>query len=217
MSAKTREKILNTALQMFNERGERTVTTNHIAAELGISPGNLYYHFKNKEQIISELFSQLSQLLESRICLPSDRPLTFADKKAYLETTVESLWAFRFIYRDAQGFIHTSTKLSDIYSAFARSALEMLNSIYSGLVDAKLLNANKIEIEALSLNTFLVLGGWLEAVRSCYLDEGQELSHSMIKRAVYQVLLLGRGFITDRARSAFTELEQHYYYPLTGK
>ena len=57
----TRERIIDVALEMFNENGERAVTTNHIASRLGISPGNLYYHFRNKQAIIANLFDRYEQ------------------------------------------------------------------------------------------------------------------------------------------------------------
>ena len=53
---KTRDRIIQASKELFNEQGERNVTTNHIASHLGISPGNLYYHFKNKQQIIFDIY-----------------------------------------------------------------------------------------------------------------------------------------------------------------
>ena len=45
----TKEWILETACRLFNEYGTAAISTKRIAKEMGISPGNLYYHFKNKE------------------------------------------------------------------------------------------------------------------------------------------------------------------------
>jgi AcrR family transcriptional regulator len=55
MAEGTRDRILETARKLFNAQGTGPVSTNHIAAAMGISPGNLYYHFRNKEEIIREL------------------------------------------------------------------------------------------------------------------------------------------------------------------
>ncbi len=48
----TKKWILETALKLFNEHGSQAISTKRIAKEMGISPGNLYYHFKNKDEII---------------------------------------------------------------------------------------------------------------------------------------------------------------------
>lgn len=97
---KTKDRILQISLQLFNERGERSVTTNHIAAELGISPGNLYYHFRNKHEIIKELMHQYQVETLEMLSLPEDRPLTTNDKINYFQVLSGQLWNYRFIHRD---------------------------------------------------------------------------------------------------------------------
>src|SRR6266536_2569583 len=57
---KTRDRILETALRLFNEEGAAKVPTNRIATELEMSPGNLYYHFRQKEQLVDRLLRRLT-------------------------------------------------------------------------------------------------------------------------------------------------------------
>ena len=54
--ATTKEKIIETSIELFNEKGSLNTSTRHIADKLGISVGNLYYHFKNKEEILIDIF-----------------------------------------------------------------------------------------------------------------------------------------------------------------
>lgn len=81
---KTYDRIIQESLKLFNEQGERSITTNHIAAHLGISPGNLYYHFRNKEEIVYQIFLMYREFINQRLSVPEDRKMTVDDLVNYL-------------------------------------------------------------------------------------------------------------------------------------
>ena len=56
----TKARILKAALQVYNQKGIDVVTTRHIAASISISPGNLHYHFKHTDDIITALYARLA-------------------------------------------------------------------------------------------------------------------------------------------------------------
>ena len=93
---KTRDRIVEASLELFNAQGERSITTNHIAAHLGMSPGNLYYHFRNKQAIIAELFAQYEDRVDAFLRLPEGRALTVGDKTFYLQALLAAMWHYRF-------------------------------------------------------------------------------------------------------------------------
>jgi AcrR family transcriptional regulator len=111
----TRDRILNAALALFNEQGTAAVSTNHIAAAIDISPGNLYYHFRNKEDIISALFERLFAAWDETFQLPSDRAPELADFEAMVATNYQLIWDYRFAYREMAALLRNDPDLHARY------------------------------------------------------------------------------------------------------
>ena len=102
---RTRERILATALEMFNAEGEPSVATTSIAFEMGISPGNLYYHYHSKEAIVADLFAVFRHDIETTLAAPNERLPNAEDCWLFLHLVFEAIWKYRFIYRDINDLV----------------------------------------------------------------------------------------------------------------
>ena len=210
----TRQRIVQAALELFNQQGERQVTTNHIAAHLGISPGNLYYHFRNKQTIVLELFGQYEQLVDQFLQRPQDRVMTVADKAFLLEALLTVLWDYRFLHRDLQHMLAADTELAQRYQRLAQRCLNNAQGIYQGFADAGILRIDAVSIEALVLNSWLILTAWVPFVCSMQ-KESTDLTPAMLRRAIYQVLMLEREYVSAQARPEVDALLQKYQLALS--
>ncbi|GGE36572.1 TetR family transcriptional regulator [Halopseudomonas oceani] len=212
---KTRDRILEASLQLFNEQGERAVTTNHIAAHLGMSPGNLYYHFRNKQQIIAELFDHYERELEDSLALPADRGLDLDDKARYVESLSESLWRYRFLQRDLEHLLASDAQVAERYRLFSRRALQAVEGIFQGTIDAGILDARYANAEVLALNSWLLMNSWTNFLCTTVLTDPQvQLTPQMQRRAVYQVLAQELGLLSDAARPRVEAMLRDYYTEL---
>lgn len=194
---KTRDRIIQASLEMFNEQGERNVTTNHIAAKLGISPGNLYYHFKNKQQIIYDIYLEYEKKVDGNLVLPEGRPLIINDKLVYLQVIFQGLWDYRFLHRDLQHLLQNDPDLHKRYNAFFKRCLSRTQDIYMGLRNAGIIDAADEEVRALALNTWILVTSWFGFMHANLLvKDGQEESRELLNAGVYQILALERPYLT---------------------
>ncbi|MFY5898588.1 TetR/AcrR family transcriptional regulator [Acinetobacter pittii] len=204
---KTKDRILQISLQLFNERGERSVTTNHIAAELGISPGNLYYHFRNKHEIIKELMYQYQVETLEMLSLPEDRPLTTNDKINYFQVLSGQLWSYRFIHRDVYHLVESNEDFKKIYPRFAGQVMQQGQKIYQAFVDAGLMKMTTSEIEALIINLWIVLTNWTNFLyMSGHISDNNHLEEKWVWQALRQMVFLEGPYLMGESRATYEQL-----------
>lgn len=208
MARHTSERILDSSLAMFNAQGEPNVTTNHIADELGISPGNLYYHFRNKDDIVERLFSRYEARIDDALLVPQDRLPNLEDIWLQLHLVFECLWEYRFLYRDLVDILARNRKLklrfARIMTRGSASAAEMMQ----GLTRAGVMRASTGEIQALAENVLLIATFWLSfiAVRGGKAEAGQ----ADLSRGIHQVMMLIAPFLRDEERAHLDVLAGAY-------
>ncbi|HET6604163.1 MAG TPA: TetR/AcrR family transcriptional regulator [Xanthomonadaceae bacterium] len=206
MARRTRERILETSLAMFNEHGEPNVTTNHIADELEISPGNLYYHFRNKEDIIEQLFSGYEDRIDRVLVAPESRTPDLEDLWLQLHLVFECIWDYRFLFRDLVDILSRSRKLRMHYARIIRRASENALQVMRALVRAGVMRASADELQATATNILVVATFWLNfsSVR------GDRDESEAIRRGIFQVMMLLAPFLRNGERVHLNTLAQAY-------
>jgi AcrR family transcriptional regulator len=116
---RTRDRVLAAALELFNERGSGSVTTNHVAAQAGISPGNLYYWFSDKDEIFRELYAQFVAGYEQLWGVGGNDPvdLTPDEVLSRLADGAALSGRYAFLSRDLLGLLHADPILAQEYRA----------------------------------------------------------------------------------------------------
>ena len=206
MARRTRERILETSLVLFNARGEPNVTTNHIADELEISPGNLYYHFRNKDDIIEQLFAQYEERIDRVLVPPQDRLPGLEDIWLQLHLVYECIWEYRFLYRDLVDILTRNRKLRMHFARIMKRAADNATEVMRGLVQAGVMRASNDEILATANNILVIATFWLNfsAVR------GERDEQEAIRLGIHQVMMLLAPFLRDAERVHLNTLAQAY-------
>ncbi|RFC54027.1 TetR/AcrR family transcriptional regulator [Brumimicrobium aurantiacum] len=97
---KTKIKILNAARKLFNASGYSNVTIRMIAQELGMSSGNLNYHFKKREDILEALYFEMVSVFDARVEQLGEREINFKNIKSDILTSMERMIEYRFFWTD---------------------------------------------------------------------------------------------------------------------
>ena len=125
-----RERILAASADLFNQSGVVAITTNHISAHLGISPGNLYFHFRNKEEIIRELFERMCSETYA-VWMPEKKITVFESPLELIERSYEVFWNYRFFHREMYHLRRKDPILANRWKAHLNKSVRLLNATYA--------------------------------------------------------------------------------------
>ncbi|GAB1407349.1 TetR/AcrR family transcriptional regulator [Thermomonas brevis] len=206
MARQTRQRILDASLAMFNAQGEPNVTTNHIADELEISPGNLYYHFRNKDDIIEQLFAVYEQRMDAALSAPDGRLPGLEDVWLQLHQVFECIWDYRFLYRDLVDILSRNRRLRMRFARILRRADEQAHQVMRGLVQAEVMRASPAEVDAASTNILVIATFWLNYAAA----RGDKDEQASIRDGIVQVMMLIAPFLRDAERVHLNTLTRAY-------
>ena len=128
---RTAQRILETTLELFNRFGEPNVSTTLISAELGISPGNLYYHYPAKDELINSLFNAFESALADLLRAAHD-VRNIEDAWLFLHLLFELVWQYRFLYRDLNDLLSKNRHLETHFQSVLKSKGQAVQKLLAG-------------------------------------------------------------------------------------
>lgn len=171
----TKEKILHKALECFNRDGTDAVTVRSIATELGMSHGNLCYHFPTTDDIIKALYFQLVDDMNAQIAPNTEGvkiDLKFLAKMT--KASFEGLYKYRFLLLD---FVHIMRRMPEIkthYQALTKMRHLQFQFLISALEKNRYVKPQRLENQYDTwIQTAILFGDfWLSNAEIIY--EGAE-------------------------------------------
>lgn len=205
---KTKEKILQTSLALFNQAGEPNITTLDVATELEISPGNLYYHFKGKDDIIEVLFERFeSEILDLQIQSASEDS-ALLDMWTYLQFSLEVMAQYLFLFRDVADLLSRYQRLQRKFNGVLAAQRKTLSILCMALVEEGVVAAKHKDLKDLINHMVMTKSFWLNYQRVQAHDMGS--FEPDLADCAYQVISLLIPYLETEAREELQLLANDY-------
>jgi AcrR family transcriptional regulator len=188
---RTAERILEVTLDLFNRFGEPNVSTTLISAELNISPGNLYYHYPAKDELINSLFDRYEKAL-GEILQAADGVENVEDAWLFFHMLFELIWNYRFLYRDLNDLLSKNRRLETHFQFVLKNKGRAMHALLDGLSRFGVMRLSVNDAAPVATSMVVVVTYWLsfEYVRDPRRALEPESAAAALGRGAFHALAL---------------------------
>ena len=208
---RTAEHILEVTLMLFNRFGEPNVSTTLISAELSISPGNLYYHYPAKDELINALFDRYERAL-GEILQAADSVENVEDAWLFMHMLFELVWDYRFLYRDLNDLLSNNRRLETHFQFVLKNKARAMHALLDGLSRNGAVRLSSAEAAPLATSMVVLVTYWLsyEYVREPRKALEPESAAAAMGRGGYHALALLLPHLDAESRAHLNTLAAAY-------
>ena len=203
---RTAERILETALALFNRFGEPNVSTTLIASELGISPGNLYYHYPAKDELVNALFDRFEHAVGDLLGAAAG-VRDVEDAWFFLHSLFERIWDHRFLYRDLADLLSNNRRLETHFQVVLQAKTQAMRALLNGMAHAGSLHIDTRLRDTTATSMVVLLTYWLsyEYVRDPrHALEPEAAEHALLHGASHVLHLLAPYLVAAQREHLLT-------------
>jgi len=206
---RTAERILEVTLELFNRFGEPNVSTTLISAEIGISPGNLYYHYPAKGELINSLFERYERSL-GELLGASEGVRNVEDAWFFMHSLFELIWQYRFLYRDLNDLLSKNRLLETRFQAVLKNKARAIRHVLDGMSRHGAVNIDSRDVEPTATSMVVVLTYWLS------FEYVRDPRHALEPENAQQALLRGAWHVLNLLTPYLEAAQRQHLQQITG-
>jgi len=204
----TKERILLTAIEMFNEHGIQNITSRHIAAEMGIAYGNLDYHYKNKEALLLAIYKEMRSEMSNSYLLREEYSTALEHFHRLLAHLEKFQYKYRFFNLDVLEITRSFPKINKLITKTLALRKQQMAELFKQFVkEGYLLERTDEDYGRLQHSIRIVVTFWLsqeEVLTNYKPTENGEMS-----RYIWELLL---PLMTERGHEEYQRLVTRFGY-----
>jgi len=199
----TKTRIIEASVDLFNQKGFVNVTLRDIAEQVGISVGNLAYHFKNKEMVLEKVYENLDQELQSMWSGIQLRP-SFNNIDGKIVQFLQFQHKYLFFFLDMLELNRAYPKIAEVNQKSLNLSLENIRVMidYSVGIGAMKQEAYEGAYQRLAHSVWMVLCFWIaqQQIRGSHCKCSEEA-----RKEVWNLVL---PYLTTKGWTSFRKLKE---------